>query len=174
MKGWTGLVLFLVGAGLAYAGLAQRGRVLAGRRSAAVLGGPEVAGPPINPQLAMMGEIFPPMICTVLVLVGVKMTLVYAMVGENRMFNLVDLAGFLCLLAGYGTWLVCTTRFRELKGGAAKPVAAAAGPTRVVGSREGGRHEFGDARPAGDAPGARGRAGVRGVGAPLGQREEAA
>lgn len=171
MKGWTGLALFLAGAGLAYAGLAQRGRVLARRREAEARGVPE-PGPRIGPQLAMMGEIFPPMICTVLVLVGVKMSLMYAMVGENRLFNVLDLAGFLALLAGYGTWIVCTTRFRELKETAA-PVPAAR-PAEVVSLRGSERDELGHARAPGDAAGAGRRPGVRGVGAPVGQREEAA
>ena len=172
MKGWTGLALFAIGGWLAYSGLAQRGRVTAARRDAASRGLPPPEGAPLSPQLAMMGEIFPPMICTVLVLVGVKMGLMYAMVGANRMFNLVDLAGFLFLLTGYGTWIVCTTKYRELKETAA-PVTAA-GSAEVVGLPGSERDELGHARPLGDAPGARGRAGVRGMGTPVGQREEAA
>jgi hypothetical protein len=174
VKGWTGLALFAIGAWLAYSGLAQRGRVISARRGAAARGLP-AEGPPLSPSLAMMGEIFPPMICTALVLVGVKMSLVYAMVGENRLFSLLDLAGFLALLAGYGTWIVCTTKFRELKGIEAPATAARqAGVVSQHGNEGARRDDVEHAGPAGADPGVRRRAGAGALGAAVGQREEAA
>ena len=175
MRGWTGLVLFAIGAWLAYSGLAQRGRVLAARREA-VARGETAEATPLSPSLAMMGEIFPPIIITVLVLVGVKMSLVYLMVGAaNRLFSLFDLAGFLFLLASYGTWIVCTTKFRELKGIEAPATAARqAGVVSLHGNEGARRDDVEHAGPAGADPGVRRRAGAGALGAAVGQREEAA
>ena len=174
MKGWTGLALFAIGGWLAYSGLAQRGRVISARRGAAARELP-AEGPPLSPSLAMMGEIFPPMICTALVLVGVKMSLVYAMVGENRLFSLLDLAGFLALLAGYGAWIVCTTKFRELKGAEASTTTVPrAEVVSLRGSEGAKRDDVEHAGPAGTDPGVRRRARAGGLGAQVGQREEAA
>jgi hypothetical protein len=135
MKYWPGLVMIAIAAWLVYSAMAQRARVLALRREAAARGG-EGLSDSLNPGLAILGDIVPPLILTGLAIIGIKMTIAYAVLDAGRIFSLVDLGGFLLLLAGYGTWLVLKTRYREvgLSMAAERPTADA---TAVAGAPRG-------------------------------------
>jgi hypothetical protein len=109
MRYWTGLVLFVAAGWLIQAGLAHRRRILA-------VGG---AGDGASARsIDTLGYIFRPIILFALVYVGIKSAFVYWVLDGGRYLSLVDLAGFLCLLAGYGTWAVLKTKYR------ARPIAA--------------------------------------------------
>jgi hypothetical protein len=112
---WLGLTLFIIGAWLSWRGLAQRRRVLAWRHEHLAANQPEDNPTPhSNPQLAMLGDIFRPIIIFALVFVGAKTTLAYYLLGGAGMFSLFDLAGFLFLLTGYGIWIIMKTKYREI------------------------------------------------------------
>lgn len=170
MRYWTGVLFFAIGAWLLYAAFTQRRRVLAARREAAVRAAADPAGT-LHPSLAMLGHIFPPLVIAGLVYVGIKTTLVYVVLQGQRVFSLFDLAGFLFVLAAYGTWLLLKSRYSE-SGRPVVPVAAPAAGLRVV---EGGMaDELGSADPVRTASGAGRRTGAGGVGAPLAGRDQAA
>jgi hypothetical protein len=121
MPNWIGVPLFLLGAGLIYSGLSQRARVLAVRRKAAAVG--EIETPASsNHSLAGFGYILRALVIIGLGYFALKATLVYALLGDNRLFSLFDLAGLLFLVAGYGTWLFLTTTYREAVGSRAAVV----------------------------------------------------
>lgn len=116
MRDIIGLALFAVAAALVYAGLAHRRKALATRGEAP---GEDDDAIDVN-SLSMMGKILPPIIVVVLALVGVKTVFMYFIVGGGRLFSLIDLAGFLALLAGYGTWIVLKTKYRTSLAAAAE------------------------------------------------------
>jgi hypothetical protein len=111
MRNVMGLVLFGFGAWLAFSAYAHRAGVIAARR-----GGPTpVEGEaPGNPQLAVFGEIMRPIILFALGLLAVKTIFAYLVLDGNRWVSLVDLAGFLFLLAAYGSWVAVKTKYRPV------------------------------------------------------------
>jgi hypothetical protein len=151
VRHWTGLALAALGAWLLWSGLAHRRRVLAAGRAAAPGDGTPA---PTHPSLAFVGDFFPGLVGVMLVFFGVKATLMYLVLDAGRLFSPIDLGGLLFLLASYGAWLVLRTRYR-------------AGAAPAAGGRsEGARlHVVEHAGPPGDAPGAGGRAGPRGLAA---------
>jgi hypothetical protein len=160
MRNWIGVALLAIAVWLVYAGLAQRSRVLAARRQAAARGEPDADGA-LHPSLAMLGDIVPPLMIALLVFAGLKATFAYLVMDGGRYLSLLDLGGFLLVLAAYGTWLILKTRYREV-GRRPAPVAhrpeAAGAPSRDPGGPR--AHVVGSDHPAGAAPGP-----GRGVGA---------
>jgi hypothetical protein len=111
MRYWLGLIMFTAGAWMIMAALAQRRRVLELRRQREARGLPATVGSS-NMSLTILGEVVPPIIVFALVVVGAKMTLAYFVMDAGRWLSVFDLAGFLFLLAGYGTWIMLKTRYR--------------------------------------------------------------
>ena len=104
MRYWIGGLFFGVAAWLIVAGLAQRRRALAaGWRE------PESVPPR---SLEALGYIMRPIILFALAVVGLKSAFAYWVLDAGRYLSVVDLGGFLALLAGYGTWLVMKTTYR--------------------------------------------------------------
>lgn len=123
MRNATGLVLFVLGAWLAYSAFARRARVIAARRSGAVPAESEASG---NPRLSMLGEIMRPIILFALAYLALKTIFAYVVLEADRWLSLFDLAGFLFLLAAYGSWVVVRTRYRAVSSGAPVPPTAEA------------------------------------------------
>jgi hypothetical protein len=92
---------FLVAAAwLVYAGLGHR-------RLKRASAGP---APAEENRLQMMGEIVRPMILFALAYVGLKTSLAYLWLDGSRVLSLLDLGGFLVMLAAYGFWLTMKTK----------------------------------------------------------------
>jgi hypothetical protein len=104
MRFIVGLVFFAAGAWLMWSALARRKRAIAA--------GPD-AQPEIRQSLQIIGEALPPIIVIALVIIGAKMSLAFFLTDAGRYLSLFDLAGFLFLLAGYGTSVVLRTRYHE-------------------------------------------------------------
>jgi hypothetical protein len=104
MRNIIGLLFFAAGAWMLLTALARRKRVIAA--------GPDAA-PPLNPSLQAMADAMPPIILVALAIVGAKVALAVLLTDAGQYFSLLDLAGFLFLLAGYGASLVIRTRYRE-------------------------------------------------------------
>jgi hypothetical protein len=96
--------------------------VRAARQRAAARGEPDPTQA-IHPSLAMLGDIFPPIIIALLAFAGIKAALAWLVLDGGRYLSLLDLGGVLLVLAAYGAWLVLKTRYREVNRPA--PVAVA-------------------------------------------------
>jgi hypothetical protein len=108
---WIGIASFTGAAFLLHLGFRHRRRVLAlasreelAREHAAAASDPR--------SLAAMGEIARPIVLLFLGWIGLKTTAAFYMMGGPRHLSVVDLCGFLALLAGYGTLLTLQTRYR--------------------------------------------------------------
>lgn len=115
MRYWTGLMLFVASGWLIQAALAHRRRILA-------TGGAGDAAPVSARSIDTLGYILVPIILFALAYIGIKSAFLYWVLDGGRYLSLVDLAGFLCLLGGYGTWVVLKTRYR------ARPIEVPAEP----------------------------------------------
>lgn len=104
MRYIVGLVFFAAGAAFLYSALGRRRRVIAA--------GPDAA-PKLHPSLQALGDTMPPLIVLALGIVGAKMALAFVVSGAQQYLSYLDLAGFLFLLASYGTWVVIRARYRE-------------------------------------------------------------
>lgn len=104
MRHLIGLILFIYGSWLLFNALRHRKRYLATPPS------PEAA----EGQLAILGDIMPPLIIMGLGLAAIEIILAYVMVEASRMFSLFDLFGVLYMLVAYGTWMTLKTRYRGL------------------------------------------------------------
>jgi hypothetical protein len=62
-------------------------------------------------SIAILGDAVPPIIVAALAFVGIKAVFFYVALGGG-IFTLVDLAGFLMLLGGYGAWMWWHSRYR--------------------------------------------------------------
>jgi hypothetical protein len=109
---WTGLVLAAIAAAFLVSGWRRRQAVRAERIAlgyAADDDTPQRRDP--YSSIAILGDAVPPIILAALGFVGVKSVFFYAALGAG-MFTLVDLAGFLALLGGYGAWMWWHSRYR--------------------------------------------------------------
>jgi len=109
---WTGLVLAAIAAAFLVAGWRRRQAVRAERVR---LG---YAPDDDTPQrrdpyssISILGDAVPPIVLAALGFVGVKSVFFYAALGGG-IFTIVDLAGFLMLLGGYGAWMWWHSRYR--------------------------------------------------------------
>jgi len=103
MRYIIGLLCFAGGAWIFWSAYARKRR--------AVAAGP-LSAAPLHPSLQILGDALPPLIVVALALIGVKMTVAFAVTEASRYLSLVDLAGFLFLLAAYGTSVVFRARYR--------------------------------------------------------------
>lgn len=109
MKYWIGLIALAFAMWLLYSGLSHRRKVVEARRQSALAGVP--APPERHASLALLGDIMPSLMILGLAFIGAKLTLAYFVLGVNRVLSLVDLGGFLAMLACYGTWLILRTKY---------------------------------------------------------------
>lgn len=110
MRDWIGIAFFAAAAWLLRAGLVHKRRVLAARAAAAARG--VVPAEPGLHSVAVFGEIMRPIILFLLAYAAIKTVVLFVMLGGEEVFSLVDLAGALALLAGYGTWMSLRTTYR--------------------------------------------------------------
>lgn len=61
--------------------------------------------PPLHPSLAPLADIGPPVIIFGLFVAGGQAALAFLLTGGGGVFSMLDLAGFLVLLFGYGVWV---------------------------------------------------------------------
>jgi hypothetical protein len=128
MRNYAGLAFVVIGAWFAYAGV-SRVRPAA---SASVFAS----------SLRGFTDIMRPIMLLALGYLGLKMAMVFAMMGAGRMFSLFDLAGFETMLAGYGVWFHFRTRAPRAAAlhDRADVVQVGMGADRVAGARDrGGR-----------------------------------
>jgi multisubunit Na+/H+ antiporter MnhC subunit len=118
MRYIIGLVFFAAGAWLMWSALARRKRAIAA--------GPE-ARPEISRSMQIMGDAVPPMVVLALLIIGAKTAIAFAITGATRYLSWLDLAGFLFLLAGYGTSVVLRARYLEPVAKVARRDAEASG-----------------------------------------------
>ena len=112
MKYWPGLVMLAVSGWLLYAALLKRRNVLAARRQAAAEG--RTTAIQTHPQLLAIAAVLQPIVTFALLIVGAMIIGIYATTDLARDFSVLDLAGFLGLLAGYGTWFLINTTYRDV------------------------------------------------------------
>lgn len=109
---WTGLVFAAIAAAFLVTGWRRRQAVRAERIAlgyAADDDTPQRRDP--YSSVTILGDAVPPIIIAALAFVGVKSVFLYAALGAG-IFTIVDLAGFLALLGGYGAWMWWHTRYR--------------------------------------------------------------
>ncbi|MFN3231247.1 MAG: hypothetical protein ACE363_03685 [Alphaproteobacteria bacterium] len=107
MHYWLGIPMLVAAAWFVRDALIHRAKArAAGQR-------PEEMPAPVNESLAAARDIFPPIMIGALVYAGLKACLAFAMFNASEILSIVDLGGFLALLASYGTWLVLRTRYRD-------------------------------------------------------------
>ena len=112
MAYWTGLVLAAIAAAFLVTGWRRRQAVRAERIAlgyAADDDTPQRRDP--YSSVTILGDAVPPIIIAALAFVGVKSVFFYAALGGG-IFTIVDLAGFLALLGGYGAWMWWHSRYR--------------------------------------------------------------
>jgi hypothetical protein len=109
---WTGLVFAAIAAAFLVTGWRRRQAVRAERIAlgyAADDDTPQRRDP--YSSVTILGDAVPPIIIAALAFVGVKSVFFYAALGAG-IFTIVDLAGFLALLGGYGAWMWWHSRYR--------------------------------------------------------------
>ncbi len=106
-----GVVLALIGGYLAWLGVRRRQRILAAWAAAQEAGG-AAPGRAIHASLSVLADIAAPLMLLGLALAGGQVALAFVLTDGGGLFSLVDLAGFLLLLAGYGVWFWMKTRYR--------------------------------------------------------------
>lgn len=154
MMYWAGVVMFAIGAWLVYRAFAQKSRALQIQAEIAASNG-RLAAPELHPSLKTVGTFFPTLMIWFLVYAGLKGTLGWYALDGGRVLSFFDVAGFLFLLTGYGTWLTLTTRYRIVR----PVVVAQAEPAMAV--EEGRADVVGPDRAAGGIVDLRPRDGVR-------------
>jgi len=112
MAYWTGLVLAAIAAAFLVAGWRRR-QAVRGERIALGYAADDDTPQRRDPysSVTILGDAVPPIILAALAFVGVKSVFFYAALGGG-IFTIVDLAGFLALLGGYGAWMWWHSRYR--------------------------------------------------------------
>ncbi len=123
MQNLIGPPLFLAGAVLMWRAISRRNRIIGQVEALQRAGLPDPRAT-LHPSLAIIGDVVPPLMIGGLVIIGLKLTLAYALLGAYDVVSPFDLAGLLFLIAGYGTWLVLKTRYRSMPAGLTVPVPA--------------------------------------------------
>jgi hypothetical protein len=106
LRNITGLVLFALAAWLVWAARQRK----AALQAAAQAGAMPVAPP--HQSLAMLGEVAPPLLLFGLGAGGLEVVLAFLLTDGGGVFSVLDLAGFLALLAAWGHWVVLRARYR--------------------------------------------------------------
>jgi hypothetical protein len=129
MAYWTGLALFALAAAFLAGGLRHRAAV---RQERVDLG---YAARDDTPQrrdpsstIAILGDAVPPIVLAALGFVGIKSVFFYVALGGG-ILSVVDLAGFLAFLAGYGSWMWLRSKYRFAAPTPAVARAEGDGPT---------------------------------------------
>ncbi len=103
----AGVVLFALAAWLVWA---------AWRRKAALQDAARAGAAPaatLHRSLATLAELGPPLLLFGLAAGGLEVTLAFFLTGEGGgVFSVLDLLGFLALLAAWGHWVVLRSRYR--------------------------------------------------------------
>ncbi len=102
---WAGLLMALGGLALAVSAFRRR----AAARAAMARG---QTAAPLNPKLAMLGEVATPLVLGATAIAGGQVALAFYMTDGGGVFSQLDLLGFLFLLAAYAAWVVTKTRHR--------------------------------------------------------------
>ena len=105
MRNLFGIAMLVVAGWLVWSAMARRNRIIA-----SVARGE--TGPALHPSLAMMAGIVPPLVNIGLAIAGGQVAFAFWLTGGAGVFGLLDLIGFLALLAGYGVWLTLKSRYR--------------------------------------------------------------
>jgi hypothetical protein len=63
--------------------------------------------------MAMLAEVAPPLLLFGLAAGGLEVVLAFLLTDGGGVFSLLDLAGFLALLAAWGHWVVLRARYRR-------------------------------------------------------------
>jgi hypothetical protein len=111
MKYWPGLIMLAVGGYLFYSALHKRNRAVAHRQQAAAEG--KTTAISTHPGLLAIAAIMQPIILFALLVAGAMTIGVFVATDLARDYSVVDLVGFLVLLAGYGTWFMINTTHRD-------------------------------------------------------------
>jgi protein-S-isoprenylcysteine O-methyltransferase Ste14 len=120
---WTGLVLAAIAAAFLVAGWRRRQAVRAERVALGYAPNddtPQRRDP--YSSITILGDSMPPIVVAALAFVGVKAVFFYLALGGG-LFTVVDLAGFLMLLGGYGAWMWWHSRYRFAETGTQAPAA---------------------------------------------------
>jgi xanthine/uracil/vitamin C permease (AzgA family) len=112
MKYWPGLVMLAIGAWLLYSALRKRTRVISHRRQAVADGRTTTIR--THPGLLAIAAIMQPLVLFALLIFGAMTVAIFVTTDLARDYTVVDLTGFLGLLAGYGTWFMINTTYRDI------------------------------------------------------------
>lgn len=121
MAYWTGLALAAIAAVFLVSGWRRRQAVRAERVALGYAPGadtPQRRDP--YSTVSIVGDAVPPIVIGFLALIGIKAVFFYAALGGG-IFTVVDLAGFLMMLGGYGAWMWWHSRYRFADLGARAP-----------------------------------------------------
>ena len=105
MRNLAGPAFALVAAWFIWAGVQRRRRALA-----LTAGGAEA--PARHPSLALLGEIGPSVVNFMLVIAAIQVAAAFLVSDGGGIFSVLDLAGFLLMLAAYGFWVTMKSRHR--------------------------------------------------------------
>lgn len=158
MRYVAGAIFLAVAAGFLVAALRDRAR------PSAVAPSPDGRAPQAAASLMFLGDVLPSLVIGFLGYVAIKSTFAFWAFDGSRYLSILDLVGFLALLAAYGYWL--TARVKRPR--RAAPEAVPDVTLHLVDGSGGKTADgFGDADPAGASPGAGRRRGLRPLAAPL-------
>jgi hypothetical protein len=104
--------MFAVGAWMLWSALEKRRRVITHRRHAAAEG--RTTTVKTHPGLLAIAAIMQPIVMFALLVSGAMIVGVFFATDLARDYTVVDLCGFLALLAGYGTWFMINTTYRDV------------------------------------------------------------
>jgi hypothetical protein len=116
-RNWAGPFLFALGAWFLATALQRRQRALAAQLQAQARGLPIDVYP--SQKFALAWAVARPLVQATLLATGLVFVAFFVQMGDAGPFAVVDLAGFLFMLAAYGVWFSIRTRYR-----AVVPVAA--------------------------------------------------
>jgi uncharacterized iron-regulated membrane protein len=102
----SGLVLLALAAWLVWAARRRKAALQAAARAGAA---PAVAP---HQSLAVLGELAPPLLLFGLGAGGLEVVLAFLLTDGGGVFSVLDLLGFLALLAAWGHWVVLRARYR--------------------------------------------------------------
>jgi Ca2+/Na+ antiporter len=114
MSFWIGLICLAVGLGFILNARAHKKAALAERARRKVETG-EDAPAKLHPSLEVMADVGPALVGVFLFMTGLMSTAAFMALPRVAWFSLLDLAGFLALLAAYGHWISVCSEYRFVK-----------------------------------------------------------
>ena len=106
----AGVVLFAIGAWVLFSAMRRRNRAVAAWRDAQAKG--EHIDVYTSKKFALTSSIARPIVLVMLLMAALEVAGSYLAMGGSRLFSVLDLAGFLFVLAAYGVWFTISTRYR--------------------------------------------------------------